>query len=93
MSGGLKELRVMYDHGLIADLATEVVSPGELPRNPRTGKIRLVEDRRKAMNSENREKRVTPYCSLSQQDTAHAGYRTRRSGAPPRKSPCRHKLS
>jgi hypothetical protein len=43
-----KELRVMYNQGLIADLVTEVVDPGELPRNPRTGKIPLVEDRRRS---------------------------------------------
>jgi phenylacetate-coenzyme A ligase PaaK-like adenylate-forming protein len=43
-----KELRVMYNQGLIADLVTEVVNPGELPRNPRTGKIPLVEDRRRS---------------------------------------------
>jgi phenylacetate-coenzyme A ligase PaaK-like adenylate-forming protein len=41
-----KELRVMYEKGLIADLVAEVVPPAGLPRNPRTGKIRLVEDHR-----------------------------------------------
>jgi phenylacetate-coenzyme A ligase PaaK-like adenylate-forming protein len=41
-----KELNTMLGRGLINPVVVEVVPPGALPRNPRTGKIRLVEDGR-----------------------------------------------
>lgn len=41
-----RELRVMYEKGLIADMAVEVVEPGGIKRNPRTGKISLTVDER-----------------------------------------------
>ncbi len=41
-----KEMRTMSEKGIIAGVEVKVVAPGSIPRNPRTGKIRLVEDRR-----------------------------------------------
>ena len=41
-----KELRAMYDGGLINDTVVEIVKPNTLERNPKTGKIRLVIDNR-----------------------------------------------
>ena len=42
-----KELRTMRDRRLIAPIAIDVLPPGGLPRNPRTGKIKLTVDERK----------------------------------------------
>ncbi len=42
-----KELRTMFEKGLIADVAIEVLESGGRPRNPRTGKIKLTSDERK----------------------------------------------
>ncbi len=41
-----KELKTMFDEGLINDIAVEIVKPNGLERNPRTGKIRLIVDER-----------------------------------------------
>ncbi len=41
-----KELRALFDRGLINDVAVEIVKPNEIERNPRTGKIRLIVDKR-----------------------------------------------
>ena len=41
-----KELRAMYDRGLINDIVVEIVKPNTIERNPKTGKIRLVIDNR-----------------------------------------------
>ena len=41
-----KELRALYREGLINDIIIEIVPPGGIERNPRTGKIRLVVDKR-----------------------------------------------
>ncbi len=43
---GSKELRAMRERGLMAEVAVEVLPPGGLPRNPRTGKIPLIVDER-----------------------------------------------
>jgi phenylacetate-CoA ligase len=43
---GSKELRAMSERGEIADVAVDVLPPGGLPRNPRTGKIQLIVDER-----------------------------------------------
>ncbi len=42
-----KELRTMYERGLIEDITVEIVPKDTLERNPRTGKIRIVVDTRK----------------------------------------------
>jgi phenylacetate-CoA ligase len=44
---GSKELRAMRERGLMAEVAIEVLPPGGLPRNLRTGKIQLIVDERK----------------------------------------------
>jgi hypothetical protein len=36
----------MRERGLMAGVAVEVLPPGGLPRNPRTGKIPLIVDQR-----------------------------------------------
>ena len=41
-----KELRSMYQEGLINDIVVEIVKPDTIARNPKTGKIRLVIDNR-----------------------------------------------
>jgi len=41
-----KELSTMLSKGLISPIVVEVLPPHTLPRNPRTGKLRLVEDKR-----------------------------------------------
>ncbi|MFH1452705.1 MAG: aldehyde dehydrogenase family protein [Armatimonadota bacterium] len=42
-----KELTTMLSKKLIAPITVEVLPPGSIPRNKRTGKIRLTEDKRK----------------------------------------------
>lgn len=42
-----KELRTMHARGLIEDIFVKIVPKGAIPRNPRTGKIRIVVDERK----------------------------------------------
>ena len=42
-----KELRTMFNDGLIEDLDIEILPLGGIDRNPKTGKIRLVVDNRK----------------------------------------------
>jgi phenylacetate-coenzyme A ligase PaaK-like adenylate-forming protein len=41
-----KELKAWREKGLIAETAVEILPCGALPRNPRTGKIRLTVDER-----------------------------------------------
>jgi phenylacetate-CoA ligase len=41
-----KELKTFLEHKLIGGVSVEVVPPGGLPRNPRTGKVRLVIEER-----------------------------------------------
>lgn len=41
-----KELKTFLERKLIGGIAVEVVAPGGLPRNPRTGKVRLVVEER-----------------------------------------------
>jgi phenylacetate-coenzyme A ligase PaaK-like adenylate-forming protein len=43
-----KELKTFLERKLIGGIAVEVVAPGGLPRNPRTGKVRLVIEERTA---------------------------------------------
>jgi phenylacetate-coenzyme A ligase PaaK-like adenylate-forming protein len=43
-----KELKTFLERKLIGGIAVEVVAPGGLPRNPRTGKVRLVLEERTA---------------------------------------------
>jgi phenylacetate-CoA ligase len=45
---GTKELKTMIERKLIGEIKVEVVPPGGLPRNPRTGKVRLVIEERNA---------------------------------------------
>ncbi|NOZ12942.1 MAG: phenylacetate--CoA ligase family protein, partial [Acidobacteria bacterium] len=44
--GKSKELKSMYDVGLIEDIYVEIVPAGNIERNPRTGKVKLVLDER-----------------------------------------------
>jgi phenylacetate-coenzyme A ligase PaaK-like adenylate-forming protein/acyl-CoA reductase-like NAD-dependent aldehyde dehydrogenase len=46
LDDGSKELRAMSQRREIADVSVEVLPPGGLPRNPRTGKIQLIVDER-----------------------------------------------
>uniref|UniRef100_Q07JQ3 long-chain-fatty-acyl-CoA reductase n=1 Tax=Rhodopseudomonas palustris (strain BisA53) TaxID=316055 RepID=Q07JQ3_RHOP5 len=43
-----KELKTFLERKLIGGISVEVVAPGDLPRNPRTGKVRLVIEERTA---------------------------------------------
>lgn len=42
-----KELRTMYEKGLIAEVSVQVLPTGGIPVNPRTGKIKLTVDERR----------------------------------------------
>ncbi|WP_022671050.1 acyl-CoA reductase [Hippea alviniae] len=42
-----KELRILHNKGFINDVVVKIVPPNSIERNPRTGKIRLIVDKRK----------------------------------------------